>query len=311
LPRTPAAWTDWLAEPGHALVTLGSADYPARLATLVDAPLALWIRGRQPALLAGPQIALVGSRHPTTGGRLTAEHFGRALSDCGLTVTSGLAVGIDAAGHSGALAGPGGTIAVLGCGIDTVYPRRNAGLAERIAAAGLIVSEHPPGTSPRAFHFPRRNRIIAGLALGTLVVEAARRSGSLITARLAAEYGREVFALPGSIHSALSKGCHALLRQGATLVEDVADVLVELSPQLAIARDAAERTSSRDADTPTTAHDRLAELLDFAPVTIDELASGTGLTTAELSSMLLHLEMEGSVEALPGGRYCRLTKRSR
>jgi DNA processing protein len=200
---------------------------------------------------------------------------------------------------------------LLGSGIDEVYPRSNSKLAERIAAEGLIVSEYPPGTPPRAGQFPRRNRIIAGLALGTLVVEAARQSGSLITARLAAEHGREVFAIPGSIHSALSKGCHALLRDGAKLVEDIGDILIEIAPGIVVELDDAGATESRSApDELTGARRKLAETLDFSPVTIDELAGCTGLTPAELSSMLLHLEMEGAVEALPGGRYSRLMKRT-
>lgn len=304
---------DWLATDAHDLVTLGSERYPPGLAELDDAPLALWVIGNDPGLLLGPQIAVVGSRNPTTGGRITAERFARRLSECGITVTSGLAVGIDAAGHAGGLAGVGSTIAVLGSGIDLIYPRQNGSLAERIAREGLVVSEYPPGTSVRPHHFPRRNRIIAALTLGTLVVEAARKSGSLITAKRALEYGRDVFAIPGSIHSALSKGCHWLLRQGAKLVEDVDDILVEIAPGLEHAMRVESPTEANREPLPSTnaARRSLVESLDFTPVTIEQLVPDTGLTAAELSSMLLHLEMEGTVEALPGGRFCRLTKRGR
>src|SRR5690606_23091470 len=218
----------WLEGPGRALIVHGSPQFPPRLMETDDPPLALWVDGARTDLLRGPQLAIVGSRNATRSGRETALRLAEHLSRSGLTITSGLATGIDAAGHEGALAGTSGTIAVLGCGIDVVYPRHHAGLAARIRADGILVSEYPPGTPPIAHQFPERNRIIAGLALGTLVVEAGRRSGALITARRATDYGREVFAIPGSIHNPVARGCHWLIRQGAKLVEDGADVLVEL-----------------------------------------------------------------------------------
>jgi len=307
------AWHGWLAAPQRSLVHIEHEAYPPLLRTLPDAPLALWVEGRDCALLSAPQLAIVGSRNPTRGGRETAEQFARYLSERGLTITSGLATGIDTAAHMGALAGGAGTIAVLGSGPDSIYPQANAGLAKRIMAEGLIVSEFPPGTPPRAAHFPQRNRIIAGLSAGTVVVEAARRSGSLITARRAAEYGREVFAIPGSIHNPLTKGCHRLIREGAKLVDDVADILVELAPILAI--DATDRNapnkqlSQTSSLTEEPAYISLLEALGYEPIELTALAGLTGLTAAELSSMLLVLEFEGLVEALPGGRYARLSQR--
>lgn len=280
------------------------------LRAIPDPPLALWVEGCDLTRLSAPQLAVVGSRNPTRGGRETAEQFARYLSERGVTITSGLATGIDAASHTGGLAGGAGTIAVLGSGVDTIYPHSNMELARRIAADGLLVSEFPPGTPPRPPNFPQRNRVIAGLSIGALVVEAARRSGSLITARLAAEYGREVFAIPGSIHNPLAKGCHQLIRQGAKLVDDVADILVELAPLLAF--DVEPVRSDRapeDASISLTEQPAYRELLDalgFEPTGLATLAERTRLTTAELSSMLLVLELEGLVEALPGGRYSRL-----
>ena len=313
-PAAVAEMRRWLERPGHLLVTRDSASYPRALAEIDDPPLALWVDGARPELLRGPQIAIVGSRNATRSGRETALRFAEYLGRSGLTVTSGLAVGIDAASHEGALAGSAGTIAVLGCGIDAVYPRQNAPLAERIRADGVLVSEYPPGVPPLAHQFPERNRIIAGLAVGTLVVEAGRRSGALITARRAAEYGREVFAVPGSIHNPVARGCHALIRQGAKLVEEAADVLVELAPQLDLEPPAPAPTA--DAAEPggllaDEAYRNLLNNLEFEPVPIAELAIRCGLTTAEVSSMLLLLELDGLVEALPGGRYCRVQTRSR
>jgi DNA processing protein len=307
-PPPPRAWHDWLAASGHSLVVYGSAAYPERLGDIADAPLALWVDGPDPSLLGNPQLAIVGSRHPTANGRLIAEAFAAGVSNAGIAITSGLARGIDAASHRGALEGPGGTLAVLGNGIDRIYPACNQKLAAGIRRTGLIVSEYPPFTPVRAHQFPERNRIIAGLALGTLVVEATRRSGSLITARLAAEYGREVFAVPGSIHNALSKGCHKLLRDGATLAEETADLLVEIAPQLKLASspDCAASGQADGADFP----EELRNALDFSPISFDALTTATGLTAAELSSILLHLELQGKIEALPGGRYCRLAKRA-
>src|SRR5690606_6197416 len=275
----------------------------------------LWTAGERLELLSTPQIAMVGSRNATHGGRETARAFAAYLSRSGLTITSGLAVGIDAASHLGALDGPGGTIAVLAHGLDRIYPAEHEALAARIAEAGLLVSEYPPGVAPLPHHFPERNRIIAGLALGTLVVEAGRRSGALQTARYASEYGREVFAIPGSIHNPLAKGCHALLKQGAKLVEEGADVLVELASQIELdIEPPAEIDSDERTESPLTldpSYRNLLNAMEFEPVSFSVLQSRCGLTAAELSSMLLLLELEGLVEALTGGRYCRVETRSR
>jgi DNA processing protein len=305
-------WRAWLAQPHRTLVTFGSPMYPPRLAQLADAPLALWAHGPELELLGAPQLAIVGSRSPTTSGRETAEQFARYLSRRGLTITSGLATGIDGASHRGALGELGGTVAVLGSGIDVVFPRAHAQLAAEIAARNLVVSEYAPGVAPQKYFFPRRNRIIAGLSLGTLVVEATRRSGSLITARYALDFGREVFAIPGSIHNPLARGCHWLIRQGAKLVEEAGDVLIELAPQLREEGIELARVESAvdGAGSPAPALDasyrNLLNQLDFSPTPIADLCARTDLTAAEVSSMLLVLELEGLVEALPGGRYSRL-----
>lgn len=306
-----SSWRRWLKSPRHDLITYGSAEYPPWLARSAAPPLALWIDGQDRDSLTSPQLAIVGSRNPTAGGHRTAADFARELSERGLTITSGLACGIDAAAHEGALAGSGATVAVLGCGIDLIYPQTNQALADAIRATGLIVSEYPPGTPVRAFQFPQRNRIIAGLSVGTLVVEATRRSGSLITARYAGEYGREVFAVPGSIHNPLARGCHALLREGAKLVEDVGDVLIEFAASIQLDLTPAApscRTTEQLSTDPD--YDNLLKVLGFDGVVLNDLAARTGLTAAELSSMLLVLELEGRVEALPGGRYALLAKRS-
>jgi DNA processing protein len=295
-------------------VTFGSALYPPRLAEIQTAPLALWVEGPDHALLSAPQLAMVGSRSPTTSGRETAEEFAKYLSARGLTVTSGLAAGIDGASHRGALLELGGTIAVLGSGPDVIFPRAHERLAAQIVTRGLLVSEFVPGMEPQKFFFPQRNRVIAGLAVGTLVVEATRRSGSLITARCAGDFGREVFAIPGSIHNPLARGCHYLIRNGAKLVEEAADVLVELAPQLQLdLADVAPEPAPHGADVSDVGDDptyrNLLNALDFSPVSIADLGARVQLTPAELSSMLLILELEGLVEALPGGRYARLGKR--
>jgi DNA processing protein len=306
--KTPAGWRRWLDEPGHGLVVFGSDSYPDRLAETPEPPLALWVAGEQTELLTEPQLAIVGSRNPTRNGTRTAEGFAAELGRLGIAITSGLALGIDAASHRGALDAGGSTIAVLGNGIDRIYPEANTTLADRIRANGLTVSEYGPDHALNAWQFPRRNRIIAGLSLGTLVIEATRRSGSLITARCAADFGREVFAVPGSIHSTLSKGCHGLIRDGAKLVESTDDILLELAPQLRADMDRrGARSDCADACALPTA---LASCLEFTPIGFDELVSASGLTAGELSSMLLHLELQGKIEALPGGRYCRLAKRA-
>ena len=301
----------WMQRAGAGLIAISDADFPPLLKQIPDPPVALFVRG-DAGLLASPQLAMVGSRNPSVEGRRNAEEFAAYLSRCGLTIVSGMALGIDAASHRGALKAGGPTLAVWGTGLDRPYPPRNTDLAEEIAARGLLVSEFPPGTPPLPTHFPRRNRIISGLAVGTLVVEAASRSGSLITARLASEQGREVFAIPGSIHNPMARGCHRLLREGAKLVESAADILEELAPllklELPAADTAAEGVSAAPPEDPE--YRLLLNSLDFAPTSVDSLVERTGLTPDVVSSMLLMLELQGHVEASPGGRYSRVNKRS-
>ena len=298
----------WLAGARRSLVTWGSPGYPALLARIEDAPLVLFVEG-DPQVLVLPQIAIVGSRNPTPVGRDTATQFAAQLARAGLAITSGLALGIDGSAHAGALAAHGHTVAVLGCGPDAIYPREHAGLARQVAESGALVSEMPTGTAPLRQHFPRRNRIISGLSVGTLVVEAALQSGSLITARLAAEQGREVFALPGSIHSPLSRGCHRLIREGARLVETVEDIFAELGPLLeglvaAVRTEAldAQQVSGRGLDKD---YEILLDALGFAPASIDSLVARSGLAADAVASMLLILELDGRVAQQPGGLYCR------
>jgi DNA processing protein len=296
----------WLEQPGHHLIPKGDSRYPDLLARITEPPPLLFLKG-DPTLLSNPQIAIVGSRNPSHSGWKTAREFGRYLAATGIGITSGLATGIDAAGHQGALDADGITIAVAATGLDRVYPARHRKLAHRIAEQGALVSEFPPGTPARRHHFPLRNRIISGLSLGTLVVEAAKRSGSLITARQAVEQGREVFAIPGSIHNPLARGCHALIRQGAKLVESAQDVIEELGPLLSHLRGS---PPSEVAPPPDCAHEwdteykRLLAGMGFEPLPIDLLIQRTGLTAESVSSMLLLLELEGYVSPSPGGRYC-------
>jgi len=285
---------DWLAAADAHFVTLADAAYPAQLADLPDAPPWLYVKG-DPACLSRPCLAIVGSRNASAQGLRDARAFAEALAQAGLTIVSGLAEGVDGAAHEGGLAGNRSGIAVVGTGLDRVYPAKHRDLAHRIAAAGALVSEFPIGTQPRPGHFPRRNRIISGLSLGVLVVEAALESGSLITARQAGEQGREVFALPGSIHNPLARGCHRLIRDGAKLVESAADVLEEL-------RLPVPQTPSTEAATP----DALLDLLTAGPLGLDELKGQTGLTVDTLSSMLLTHELEGRIARLPGERFQRL-----
>lgn len=310
----------WAAEPGSHILTLADPDYPRRLFDIADPPVLLYVRG-DPALLARPGIALVGARSSTAAGDANAEAFARTLAARGLVVVSGLALGIDAAAHRGALAAGSagaGTVAVIGTGIDRIYPARNAALAREIAATGAIVSEFALGTPPLQHNFPRRNRLIAGLAEGVLVVEAALGSGSLITARLAAEHGREVFAIPGSIHSPLSRGCHRLIRDGAKLVETAEDVIEELRGRLGWPAPAtAPRAPARHGrrDEPAAAPQAALALDDDAarvlaaighdPVDIDTLAARCGLTVDALYAILLPLELEGRLAKLAGGRFQR------
>ena len=302
----------WLDQAGHHLLAWDDPRYPPLLRQCPDAPLGLFVAG-DPDLLWRPALAVVGSRSASAGGRDNARDFSRAFCRAGLVVASGMAAGIDGAAHEAALDSGGTTIAVLGTGPDLAYPRHHARLMERVAAQGAVVSEHPPGTPPRAQNFPGRNRIIAGLALGTLVVEAALRSGALITARLAAEYGREVFAVPGSIHQPQARGCHRLIREGAQLVEQPLEVLegiAGLAGRLALALDpdaAPEGASAggTEAAPPLSAdHQRLWQALGHDPIPMDVLVERTGLTPASLSSMLLAMELDGRVVA-EHGRYAR------
>lgn len=302
-----AADSAWLEQPGHALLTRDAADYPALLAEIQDPPAALFLKGNA-ELLKLPQLAIVGSRNPTSGGMHNATEFAKHLAACGLGICSGMATGIDTASHLGALRAGGFTTAVVATGLDRVYPASNRELAHDIAMQGLLISEFPPGSPPRAMHFPRRNRIIAGLSVGVLVVEAALKSGSLITARLASEQGREVFAIPGSIHNALAKGCHGLIRQGAKLVENAEHILEEISPLLGAAEvlhvvnDAAAADHAPQLD---EMHLSLLQTIGYDPLTVDELIQKSRLTPQAVCSMLLLLELQGYVESLPGNRTCR------
>ncbi len=294
----------WLASGElRAVVTLGDDRYPAALLETPDPPLLLYLQGRA-ELLAATSVAVVGSRNPTAQGVNNARSFARHLSQAGLTVVSGLALGIDGAAHEGGLEGPGSTIAVVGTGLDRVYPRRHLELAHRIAVDGLMVSELPLGSAPLSPHFPQRNRLIAGLSRGTLVVEAAVQSGSLITARLAAECGREVFAIPGSIHAPQSRGCHALIRQGAKLVDSAQDILEELrlSAPLPGVQPASGQPGPRDKADP------LLQALGYDPVTLDTLVERTGIAPAELNARLLELELDGRVARLPGQIFQRVAR---
>lgn len=311
-PVTPAlaalveATLAWLEQPGHHLLTFHDPLYPASLAEIPDPPLLLYAAGRI-EMLARPLVAVVGSRNASVQGKLDAESFSAALSSAGLCVVSGLALGIDTAAHDGALRGPGATIAVVGTGLDRVYPARNRQLAHRIAEHGCLLSEYALGTPPLAANFPRRNRVISGLAAGVLVIEAAAQSGSLITAQMAAEQGREVFALPGSIHSALAKGCHRLIRDGAQLVETVDEVLLAMraSPLAAIGQ---EHGQKRDAGPDKTAEEDadLLAALGHEPVALDDLLERLGADAGELGGRLLGLELAGLVAQLPGGRVQRI-----
>ena len=302
LPDALAAQLDtlqaWCAQPGNVLLTLGHADYPERLRQIAGAPLMLYVKG-DASLLTRTSVAVVGSRNASVMGMQNAERMARALSEAGVTIVSGLALGIDAAAHVGGLAGEGGTVAVIGTGADRIYPARNAALARRIAEHGCIVSEYPIGTPPTRDNFPRRNRIISGLARGVLVVEAAAKSGSLITAALAASQGRDVYAMPGSVHSALSKGCNRLIREdGAKLVETVEDVLSEL----AMGIDAVATRSHFD----DSFVDLVLDAMGDGPIRAETLAIHLQQSAADLQGQLLALELAGLLERLPGGWLQRL-----
>lgn len=288
----------WLEEPGHHMLTMSDARYPAPLLQIADPPPVLYARGRI-ELTSRPAFAIVGSRNATVLGAEDAQRFARALSDAGLVIASGLALGIDAAAHRGGLAGASSSIAVLGTGADVFYPRRNRELAQELAARGCLLSELPLGTPPDRLNFPRRNRLISGLARGVLVVEAALGSGSLITAREALDQDRDVFAVPGSIHATLSKGCHWLIKEGAKLVECADDILSELG----IAGVSTAPETPRAAAAPS---DALLAVLGFAPQSIDELVQRTGLEAATLAARLTRLQIDGTVQSIPGARFQRV-----
>lgn len=298
----------WLAEPNRHVITLHDARYPELLKQIADPPSLLFVQG-DVTLLSQWQIAMVGSRNPSTSGAETAYEFARYLAQGGISITSGLAIGIDASAHKGALAATEGkTIAVVGTGLDRVYPAKHRDLAHDIANTGAIVSEFALGTPPRAENFPRRNRIISGLSLGSLVIEAAIRSGSLITARMAMEQGREVFAIPGSIHNPLARGCHKLIREGAKLVETANDILEELGALASVQQPMVEKQGQHSVETHNEDEEYklLLDKLGYDPIQIDILIERCGLTADAVSSMLLLLELQGQVESLPGGRYVRI-----
>lgn len=326
----------WLEADGRCLLTLADERYPSLLRTISSPPAALFVEG-DPDVLWQPQIAVIGSRNPTSGGRDNARDFTRELSRRGLAITSGLASGIDSIAHQAALEAGGQTVAVLGSGLDQVYPESSKPLAQQITGQGVIISEFPPGTHPRRSHFPSRNRIISGLSLGVLVIEAGLRSGTLITARLAGTQGREIFALPGSIHNPMAKGCHRLIRDGARLVENVDDIMGELASLAGqLAGDLNQEMARMDEDgelgsldltggrphlspslsgSPTAPHSirweddpeyqQLWSCLGFDPKPADEIIEQSGLTARAVSAMLLMLELRGMVEAHPGGAYNR------
>lgn len=294
---------NWLASnKEHRILNWQDPDYPSRLKEIDSAPPLLFTKG-DISLLNKPQLAIVGSRNPSTGGKEMAQNFAYELSNTGLTVTSGLALGVDAAAHQGALSGAAKTIAVTGTGLDRLYPARNKNLAHQIAEEGLIISEFPIGTPPLPSHFPRRNRIISGLSLGVLVIEAALQSGSLITARLASEQGREVFAIPGSIHNPLAKGCHQLIRQGAKLVETVSHIIEELD-SVFIQTPPPEKATT-EAPILEEIAEKLLSFIGYDPISVDTLVERSQLGIDTVCSNLLVLELQGMVCSAPGGHYIR------
>jgi DNA processing protein len=294
---------EWAEQSGNQIICYDDASYPALLRQTVNFPPLLYCSGNID-LLASPQIAIVGSRHCTPGGAKTATDFARVLAQSGLTITSGMATGIDTQAHLGALACGGNTIAVTGTGLDRIYPSSNRQMAYDIHEKGLLVTEFPLGTSPRSDNFPRRNRIISGLCVATLVVEAARRSGSLITAHQAVEQGREVFAIPGSIHNPQARGCHQLIREGAKLVDQASDIIEELGSLLGfIAQQQINQTSDIQLDQEAIG---LLEVIGYDPVSADALVERSGLTIDKLSSMLLSLELSNLIQSAPGGCFVRI-----
>ena len=300
----------WSQQKHHHIITLFDDAYPAQLKQLPDAPPILYLRG-DPDYLKQPQLAMVGTRNPTASGLHTAKQFASHLSNAGLTITSGLASGIDGASHEGALQGLAGTIAVVAHGLDIVYPAQHQKLAQRITEHGAVISEMPVGTQPQRGLFPRRNRLISALALGTLVVEAAFKSGSLITAKYALEQNREVFAIPGSIHNPMARGCHQLIRQGAKLVETAGDILEELCLPLQQSTLYPEKydknTPEKHKDLPQTLdpdHQKLLKCLAYETASIDELVASSHFTAAEVASMLLIMELEGIIVCKDGHYTC-------
>lgn len=301
----------WCEDNNHHIILIDQPQYPNRLRQINSAPPLIYVRGN-PELLHLPQLAMVGSRNPSSGGKRTAFEFAKALSESGITITSGLASGIDGECHKGALEGIGGTVAVIATGIDRIYPASNKNIAHKISDHGAIVSEFPIGTSPKAENFPRRNRIISGLSLGTIVVEAALKSGSLITAKYAYEQNREVFAIPGSIHNPLSKGCHSLIKQGAKLIETTADILNEIASLIEIPDAATPKAHRKNATEPEESNNldddyiKLLEHIDFAPTSVDIISQRSGFPANMVCSMLLVLEMKGVVNSSSGGIYSRI-----
>jgi DNA processing protein len=296
---------DWAeSSPDYSILVVDQPGYPELLKQVRDAPPVLFTNGNTD-LLNSPQIAIVGSRNCTPGGADTAAKFASYLSRAGLTITSGMAVGIDFHAHSAVLKSNGNTIAILGTGIDRIYPSRNKQLAYQIAEKGLLVSEFPLGTAPNPNNFPKRNRIISGLSVATLVIEATRNSGSLITARLSMEQGREVFAIPGSIHNPQAKGCHHLIREGAKLVDQASDIIDDIGSLLGFVAQQVNTTEDSNPDDLDQDYQRLLEIMGYDPVSLDILVERSGLTIEQLSSMLLILELNDQIQSASGGLYVR------
>ncbi len=295
----------WLEDPINAIITLADTDYPVHLLNIADPPPLLYLKGRR-ELLQQPALAVVGSRNATPQGLVNAEAFSEAASNAGLCIISGMALGIDTAAHEGGLRGSAASIAVVGTGLDIVYPAKNHPLAHKLAKEGALISEFPLGTPAIGRNFPRRNRIISGMSQGCLIVEAALRSGSLITARQALDQGREVMAIPGSIHSPLSKGCHALIKQGAKLVENTQDILDELNYLPLTPEAAGKNKNDASINEKPAGNTVLLKHLGYDAVDIDTLCDRSGLTAEVVSAMLLTLELNGQISSLPGGWYQRI-----
>ncbi len=296
----------WLQQPAHHLITCLDDDYPELLKSIYAPPVILYAIGQR-AVLGHPHFAIVGSRNPTTGGKRLAEEFAAELSLAGLTICSGLALGIDYHSHVGALKAGSVTVAVLGNGLNSIYPARHKKIASQIIETGLLLSEYPPDTKPSPGNFPRRNRIISGMSTGVLVVEAAKKSGSLITANYALEQGREVFAIPGSIHNPLARGNHSLIKQGAKLVETVADIITELSPiaNIVLNKPHTPGYDQQQHNALEPDYQLLLDSMGYDPMTVDKVVTLTGLTVDVVSSMLLILELQGRIESQQDGKYCR------